>query len=101
MLWCRLREERDVVFRRFHFLQLSRRRLIDLYFRAVVLVADYRLQRLVSPSRPIRLGEGDLGDRTDHISLSGDLHLLDHATSRDGRAAEPAGTAGARRYPPF
>ena len=67
----------------------------------VVLVADYGLQRPVSPSRHIRLGEGDLGDRSDHISLSGDLHLPDHATSRDGRAAEPAGTAGARRYHHF
>src|SRR5262245_63693197 len=90
-LWCDLREDRDVIFRRFHVLQLSRRRLIDLYFRAVVLVADYRLRRPVPPSRHIGLGEGDLGHRAGHIPLSGDLYLYDHATSRDGRATEPAG----------
>src|SRR5215469_12794750 len=100
-IWWRSREDRDAIFWRFHVLQLSRRRLIDLYFRAVVVVADHHLQRPVPPSRHIRLGEDDLGDRADHIPLSGGLHLPDHATSRDGRAAEPAGPAGARRYAPF
>src|SRR5215467_11452250 len=75
--------------------------LIDLYFRAVVVVADHRLRRPVPPSRHIGLDEGDLGDRADHIPLSGHLHLFDHATSRDGRAAEPTGAKGPRRYAPL
>src|SRR5215831_14260460 len=56
-LWCCSREDRDVICRRFHVLQLSRRRLIDLYFRAVVLVADHHLWRPVPPSRHIRWGK--------------------------------------------
>src|SRR5215472_1454680 len=95
------REDQDAISRRLHIPQLSRRRLFDLYFRGLVLVDDHHLQRPVQASGHVRLGETDLGDRADHISLSGHLRLPDYTKPGLGRATEPADATSPRRYAPL